>query len=604
MRKLMMRHGSWLVIALLMLGFAGMAARVSDAQIGGTCSVFVEQALDDIGNNCGGLGRNAACYGFNRVDATFFEEQEVDYFVQPADVAALFELQNLVTAPLDVDTNQWGIAVLNVQADLPGALPGQAATFLLFGDVTLENAVDPSVASTPTVPLDVVTRGEVVMRTRPTTTSNTSSLIPTDTLLSADQISDDGLWLRVVYGNLVGWVEATLIEADGDTAQLPTPSTAPFTPMQAFRLQTSITGVNCEAAPPSLLVVQGPQQMTVNLTVNGADLNIGSTIALWTTTDANGEPIMLLAVIDGGVYLEDGTYLPAGYISQVTLDESGNVTGVWDTPRPMTLAEWLLFEPLENVPDSLLHYPIDVPSELIAGLETPEPTPIVNNPPPPVVPPVNNPPQVIQVDCSGLQPTSPLDGLPFGATTFYWNGIANPAISNYRVNVYRDGAVVSSFQTGAGSTNVSGDLSGIPLGGAYSWEVQALVNGVAVCTANANLSMQRAFPPVNNPPSPAATPEPNPAVCGNEICEAGENAETCSADCFSEPICGDEICEEGEDAETCSADCFSEPICGDEICEEGEDAETCSADCFSEPICGDEICEEGEDAETCPRDCD
>ena len=114
-----------------------------------------------------------------------------------------------------------------------------------------------------------------------------------------------------------------------------------------------------------------------------------------------------------------------------------------------------------------------------------------------------------------------------------------------------------------------------------------------------------------------------PKTCGDGVCdpEAGEDEETCAADCGSEPPpeegCGDGVCdpEAGEDEETCAADCGSEPPpeegCGDGVCdpEAGEDEETCAADCGSEPPpeegCGDGVCdpEAGEDEETCAADC-
>jgi hypothetical protein len=488
-----------------------MMPRVGQAQLDATCAPLVQQALEAIGNNCGGLGRNNACYGFDSVGATFSQPQADDFFSRPADMAELAQLQSLTTAPLDVTLDEWGIAVMNVQADLPNSLPGQAVTFLLFGDVQLENAVDPALMPAPVTPLDVTTRASSTLRTRPTLAANTSALVPPDTLLSADRISGDGAWLRVVYENLVGWLPLSDISsAGGDPATLPTVESAPYAPMQAIRLTTNITGVSCAEAPPSLLVMQGPESMTVNLTVNGAELNIGSTIALWT----NGSQ-MLLAVIDGGVYTPDGTYIPAGFISIITLDEAGNITGDWSPPRPLTLEEWLLFEPLEGVPVTLLKYPINVPSELIASLlpPTPTPAPIVNNPPPPPPPPA--PPEIVQLDCSALRPTSPLDGLPFGATTFYWDGVSSPLITSYQINLYRDGALVTSFGTPAGTTQGSADLSALPLGGAYSWEVLGLVNGVAVCRSAANVSLARAFPPDNrqpatNTPPVVGTPEVTP----------------------------------------------------------------------------------------------
>ncbi len=50
--------------------------------------------------------------------------------------------------------------------------------------------------------------------------------------------------------------------------------------MQAFYFRTSISGTQCTEAPNSL-VVQGPQDVAVDITANGADIRLGSTIALY-----------------------------------------------------------------------------------------------------------------------------------------------------------------------------------------------------------------------------------------------------------------------------------------------------------------------------------
>jgi hypothetical protein len=517
----MMRYRFAIPIALLLLSFTGITISQTVAQTGTTCPQLVQQALEAVGNNCSGMGRNRACYGFTRVEATFSTEMPVEFFTQPADLANLPDLQAISTAPLRVESSEWGIAVLNVQADLPNSLPGESATYLLLGDVVVENAVDPAGTNTTAQTFSVSTTGETIMRTRPTRAANVSATIPDAIELEADRISDDGGWLRVVYDDLAGWIERDQVTSKDDVSRLPTPSTAAYTPMQAIRLTTGLLGLSCTEAPPSILVVQGPQRVTINLTINGAELNIGSTIALWLSSAGT----MVLAVIDGGVYTPDGTYIPAGFIAEVPVDASGNVTGDWSQPRPMTLEEWRLLEPLENIPESVLRYPIEIPAELIANSEVATATPV---PPPPTNPPPprpTSPPQIIQVDCAGLRPTSPTDGLPFGPVTFYWDGVSSPAVTGYRVNLYRDGALVTSLQSPAGTTNVSGDLSGIPVGGSYSWEVQALVNDLAVCTASINVSLAREFPP-NAPPAPAP-------VCGNRICERalGENYLNCFTDC-------------------------------------------------------------------------
>ena len=46
-------------------------------------------------------------------------------------------------------------------------------------------------------------------------------------------------------------------------------------------------------------------------------------------------------------------------------------------------------------------------------------------------------------------------------------------------------------------------------------------------------------------------------ICGNSICETGENIQNCSIDCGNTYYCGDGICQENETYETCSKDCGS-----------------------------------------------
>src|SRR3989344_7555272 len=44
-------------------------------------------------------------------------------------------------------------------------------------------------------------------------------------------------------------------------------------------------------------------------------------------------------------------------------------------------------------------------------------------------------------------------------------------------------------------------------------------------------------------------------VCGNKICESGENAENCPYDCETRPYCGNKKCDIGEDYNNCQPDC-------------------------------------------------
>ncbi len=81
--------------------------------------------------------------------------------------------------------------------------------------------------------------------------------------------------------------------------------------------------------------------------------------------------------------------------------------------------------------------------------------------------------------------------------------------------------------------------------------------------------------------SGCSTPAPSGPVCMNMICEAGETAASCRADCDlpGPAVCGDSFCEAPETATNCEADCGSETECGNGVCEIGETMASCAGDC-------------------------
>lgn len=114
-----------------------------------TCSDIVTQALSAVEETCALTGRNQACYGNFSMQVTLRENAPALRFEQQGDVIDVIDLQTLVLRELNVEENTWGIALMQIQADLPDALPGQNVTFLLFGDVEIENAVDPNAQPAP-----------------------------------------------------------------------------------------------------------------------------------------------------------------------------------------------------------------------------------------------------------------------------------------------------------------------------------------------------------------------------------------------------------------------------------------------------------------------
>lgn len=179
---------------LLLLSVSIVFAQAAD------CPAFVDQALDTVGETCAGVGRNQVCYGNSAVDAEFDVASGVSFTI-PGDRANVFDLQHLATAPLLPAENVWGVAVLALQANLPDALPGQNATFIVFGDTEM-------------TPADAATGYEA--------------------------------------------------------------------PMQAFSLNTRISGVDCQEVPESGLLVQVPEETTVNFLINGVEIRVGSSALLQT----------------------------------------------------------------------------------------------------------------------------------------------------------------------------------------------------------------------------------------------------------------------------------------------------------------------------------
>src|SRR5664279_217156 len=192
---------------------------------------------------------------------------------------------------------------------------------MLLGDTQVENAVPADQAFQPGATLQVTLRIGANLYFTPNFNDLVVGNAPQGATLTADAVSPDGQWARVAYNGTPGWVAQQVIKTDGDLTTLPVYGPNAQAPMQAFYFRTGISGTSCTEAP-NALVVQGPQNLTVNLNANGANMRIGSTIVLYSlpvdgvTQDYLAQHygnigmvtrLMQIVVLDGHVVLNPNT---------------------------------------------------------------------------------------------------------------------------------------------------------------------------------------------------------------------------------------------------------------------------------------------------------
>lgn len=122
------------IISLLAMLWSG----ISVAQSGNTCDSLVETALTTADESCFAMGRNQVCYGNVMSDAADANGLAISDFDSPGDEVEVNSVHQISTSPLNIDEGLWGIVLMRLQANIEGTIPGQAVTFLIFGDAELE----------------------------------------------------------------------------------------------------------------------------------------------------------------------------------------------------------------------------------------------------------------------------------------------------------------------------------------------------------------------------------------------------------------------------------------------------------------------------------
>ncbi|MBN1287117.1 MAG: hypothetical protein JXB47_17080 [Anaerolineae bacterium] len=308
-RPLLLTVLAWLFLILLAIPTVLLTAQPDDE----TCPAIVNTALQAVGDSCGFLNPDEACYGHVDIDATFWDPNANLVFEAPADRVDLPSLRTVVTSPLDEETGAWGVAVMNLQANLPEVAPGQSVTFLMMGDVELENRITPEQAGQFGQRAPASVQGDGTLYRCPTREGVTVDELPAGSELDLIGRDEAGEWYEVLLpSGRQAWIPTAEVAADAGAAALPVTYGMDIPPrcgaMQAFYFTMGLGVPECQEAP-NAMVVQTPRGVEVAFNVNGLDITTGSSVALVmaempSRTGEGTERVLVATLLEGELTAE------------------------------------------------------------------------------------------------------------------------------------------------------------------------------------------------------------------------------------------------------------------------------------------------------------
>lgn len=267
-----------------------------------TCSSLVTSALEITDQHCGGTMADQLCYGHSMLDIEPQPGFGPFNFSQAGDKIEVAGLQSLRVSGMNTSTNEWGVALMQVQANLPGTLSVQDITFLIMGDVEIENRV----RGVNPVDVTVAARGNVNIRTAPDLDAFVSGTLQSGETVTARGRLEDSSWLFVDLpdGENTGWVFGpSMTTTEGiENLTVVDPDTAFYGPMQAFYLETGTgTDPNCREAPENGLMIQTSEGVAeVSLWINEVKIRLGSTAFI----RAERNQSMTVTMLEGNAHVE------------------------------------------------------------------------------------------------------------------------------------------------------------------------------------------------------------------------------------------------------------------------------------------------------------
>lgn len=240
------------------------------------CSEVVESAFASIPQHCAELGRDELCYSHPYTEASFADAAQATSFEMPAQRVSVADLSSIRTSGLDLEGPRWGVAVLNLGANLPRTRAGPGVIVMLAGAAEVVNDIEAGAVEI-NEPLSTAALVDTTLYRHPGIIPEALETVAADELLLVDAYDDTGDWLRVVNDGGVAWVEGKDVARLQSMEGLPMMDVAAAFPFRALSVATESDFPACDEAE-ALVALQTPADAPVSLTVNGVDIHIGSMV--------------------------------------------------------------------------------------------------------------------------------------------------------------------------------------------------------------------------------------------------------------------------------------------------------------------------------------
>ncbi|QPC83665.1 SH3 domain-containing protein [Phototrophicus methaneseepsis] len=306
------------------------------------CMALVEQAYSVTQDACEATGRDEACYGNIRLDAT----PDSLNFEQTGDLVNVADIESLRLSSMNIDNEEWGVSLLRLRANLPEEDTTQNVELLLFGNVEISqdvDSIDTAAETAPPVTIDITAGNNINVRSTASTSGAVIGVVDGGATVTANARNEAGDWVRINIAEEdatpeYGWVFVSLFTVDGDvnTLSVAAPedtvieeqtSDPVYGPMQAFLFTSGGEDRPCDEAPDSGLMIQTPDGAgAIDFLVNEVAISLGSTAYL----QAVPSDVMTVSLVEGSAVVSvgnDSVMVTAGTQAIIPLDASGIAAG-------------------------------------------------------------------------------------------------------------------------------------------------------------------------------------------------------------------------------------------------------------------------------------